>query len=45
MSAFILMLGVIGGAVWSAWAIRADRADDQAARIIAAADDEWLGTR
>lgn len=44
MSAFILMLATIGAAVWTAWAIRADQADD-AARIIAAADDEWLGTR
>lgn len=44
MSAFILMLATIGAACWSAWAIRADRADD-AALIADAAEDEWLGAR
>jgi hypothetical protein len=27
MNAFILMLATIGGAVWLAWALAADRAD------------------
>jgi len=45
MSAFILMLATIGAAVWTAWAIRADRADAAAENAIAAdgAEDEWLG--
>jgi hypothetical protein len=43
MNAFILMLATIGAAVWTAWAIRMDRADADSATVADAAEDEWLG--
>jgi len=43
MNAFILMLGTIGAAVWSAWAFRMDQADADSAIVADAAEDEWLG--
>jgi hypothetical protein len=45
MSAFLLMLGVIGAGVWAAWAINADAADRarEADELADAAEDEWLG--
>jgi hypothetical protein len=43
MSAFLLMLGIIGAAVWAAWANNMDRYDAEREAAPDTAEDERLG--